>query len=194
MVNGVIFAGFSLIGSIHQSITRVNKQNTRNACICLFKLKLRICPCLAFHYTGSETIGNSQASGYGFIACQWQISISNYISVSIFNCTFRVASVGRKCRRSVGNINPQVSVYLVRVCVRQLSSQIGFVDGSEKRSGDRERITVRGDRAGQGLFEQVVIQSSATAARRWAGSISADACNAEKVQLCRDHPHTVYRF
>ena len=105
-----------------------------------------------------------------------------------------IASVSRKCRRSVGNINPQVSVYLVRVCVRQLSSQISFVDGSEKRSGDRERITVRGDRAGQGLFEQVVIQSATTAARRWAGSISADACNAEKVQLCRDHPHTVYRF
>ena len=105
-----------------------------------------------------------------------------------------IASVSRKCRRSVGNINPQVCVYLVRVCVRQLSSQISFVDGSEKRSGDRERITVRGDRAGQGLFEQVVIQSAATAARRWAGSISADACNAEKVQLCRDHPYAVNRL
>ena len=105
-----------------------------------------------------------------------------------------IASVSRKGRRSVGNISPQVSVHLVRVCVRQLSSQISFVDGSEKRSGDRERITVRGDRAGQGLFEQVVIQSAATAARRWAGSIRADACNAEKVQLCRDHPPTVNRL
>ena len=105
-----------------------------------------------------------------------------------------IASVSRKGRRPVGNISPQVSVHFVRISIRQFACQIGFVDGSEKRSGDRERITVRGDRAGQGLFEQVVIQSAATAARRWAGSISADACNAEKVQLCRDHPHTVYRF
>ena len=85
-------------------------------------------------------------------------------------------------------------MYLVRVCVRQFARQIGFADGSEKRSGDRERITVRGDRAGQGLFEQVVIQSAATAARRWAGSIRADACNAEKVQLCRNHPYAVNRL
>ena len=63
---------------------------------------------------------------------QRQISISNYISVSIFNCTFRIASVSRKGRRPVGNISPQVSVHFVRISIRQFARQIGFVDGSEK--------------------------------------------------------------
>ena len=57
MVNGVI--NTRIYRTVDQVIISKNEQNTRNAGICLFKLKLRIYPCLAFHYAGSEIIGNS---------------------------------------------------------------------------------------------------------------------------------------